>query len=112
MMLIFKTTIFKSGISDHFPIGVFLSPMVENNKFELMRIYKRIVNTGTIEIFDPKLDDMDWNEVKVCENASVSFKIYLTKFLCIYDVFFQKKKIKVQNKDIESHWITAGIKKP
>ena len=108
MMLIFKTTIFKSGISDHFPIGVFLSPMVENNKFEVMRIYKRIVNTGTIEIFDPKLDDMDWSEVKVCENASVSFKIFLTKFLCIYDVFFQKKKIK----DIESHWITAGIKKP
>ena len=34
MMLIFKSAIFKSGISDHFPIGVFLSPMVENNKFE------------------------------------------------------------------------------
>ena len=50
--------------------------------------------------------------MKVCENTSVSFKIFLTKFLCIYDVFFQKKKIKVQNQDIESHWITTGIKKP
>ena len=35
----FKTIIFKSDISDHFPIGVFLSTMVENNKNEVTYIY-------------------------------------------------------------------------
>ena len=67
----FKTAIFKSDISDYFPIGVF----------------------------------------KVCENPSESYKIILTKFLCIYDAIFPKKKIKVNKKDIQSPWITAGIKK-
>ena len=31
----FKTAIFKSGIVDHFLIGVFFSPMVESNKHEV-----------------------------------------------------------------------------
>ena len=35
----FKAIIFKSDISDHFPIGVFLSIMVENNKNEVTYIY-------------------------------------------------------------------------
>ena len=35
----FKAIIFKSDISDHFPIGVFLSTMVENNKNEVTYIY-------------------------------------------------------------------------
>ena len=43
---------------------------------------------------------MNWSEVEVCENLSESCKIFLTKFLCICDAFFPKKKIKVKNKDI------------
>ena len=41
----FKTAIFKSDISDHFPICVFLSPMIDENKNEVTYIYKRNINS-------------------------------------------------------------------
>ena len=47
----FKTAVSKSDISDHFPNGFFLSPMIENNKNEMTYIYKRIINSETIETF-------------------------------------------------------------
>ena len=107
----FKTAIFKSDISDHFLICVFLSPMIDENKNEVTYIYKRNINSETIEKFNQKLYEIDWNEVKSCEHPSESYEIFLTKFLSIYDDFFPKKKIKVKSKDIQSPWITAGIKK-
>ena len=106
----FKTAIFKSNISDHFPIGVFLSPMIDENKNEVTHIYKRNINSETVKKFNQKLYEIDWNEVKSCEHPSESYEIFLTKFLSIYDAFFPKKKIKVKSKDIQSPWITAGIK--
>lgn len=54
---------------------------------------------------------MDWIEVKVCESPSDSYKIFSTKFLCIYDGFFPKKKKVEKNNDIKSPLITARIKK-
>ena len=50
---------------------------------------------------------MHWSEVKVCENPSEFYIIFLTKFLCIYDAYLSKEK----DRDIQSPWITAGIKK-
>ena len=41
----FKTAIFKSDICDHFPICVFLSPMIDENKNEVTYIYKRNINS-------------------------------------------------------------------
>ena len=56
-----------------------------------------------------KLYEIDWNEVKSCEHPSESYEIFLTKLLSIYDDFFPK--IKVNSEDIQSPWITVGIKK-
>ena len=58
-----------------------------------------------------KLYEIDGNEVKSCEHLCESYKIFLTKFHSISDDLFPKKKIKVKSKDIQSPWITAGIKK-
>ena len=107
----FKTSIYKSGISDQFPISVFLSPMIHENKNELTYLYKRNINSEMFEKFNQKLYEIDWNEVKSCQNASESYEIFLTKFLRIYDAFFPKKKTKVKSKNIQSPWIIAGIKK-
>ena len=107
----FKTAIFKSDISDHFLICVFLSPMIDENKNEVTYIYKRNINSEKIEKFNQKLYEIDWNEVKICEHPSQSYEIFLTKFLSIYGDFFPKKKIKVKSKDVQSPSITAGIKK-
>ena len=74
-------------------------------------IYKRSINNETVEKFNQKLNEIDWNEVKSCEHSSESYEILIAKFISIYDDFFPKKKIKVKSKDIQSPWITAGIKK-
>ena len=66
----FKTSIYKSGISDQFPISVFLSPMIHENKNELTYLYKRNINSEMFEKFNQKLYEIDWNEVKSCQNAS------------------------------------------
>ena len=76
-----------------------------------MYIYKRIINNEAIQRFNKKLYERNWNELKNCEDPSESYKIFLTKFIPIYETFFSKKKIKIKIKDIESLWITAGIKK-
>ena len=73
----FKTAIFKTDISDHFPIDAFLSTITEQSSSGVTYTYKRIINNEAIQ-----------------------------KFL-----FFPQKKIKIKIKDIESPWITSGIKK-
>ena len=90
----FKTAIFKSDISDHFPICVFLSPMIDENKNEVTYMYKRNINSETVEKFNQKLYEIDWNEVRSCKHSSESCKTFLTKFLSIYDGFFSKEKDK------------------
>ena len=85
--------------------------MIEENKNQATYICKKNINSETIKKFDQRPFEIDWNEVKSCEHPSKSYEIFLTKFLSIYDGFFQKKKIKVKSKDIQSPWITAGIKK-
>ena len=76
--------------------------MIYENKNEVAYLYKRNINSETIEKFNQQLYESDWNEVKSCKNPSESYEIFLTKFLSIS---------KVKSKDIESPWITAGIRK-
>ena len=86
--------------------------MINGNKNEVtyIYIYKRNINSGKIKKFNRKLNEVDWNEVKSCKHPSEFYETFLTKFLSIFDDFFPKKKIKVKSKDIQSPWITAGIK--
>ena len=74
-------------------------------------MYKRNITSETVEKFNQKLYEIDWNQVKSCEHPSESYEIFLAKFLSIYNAFFPKKNIKVKSKGIQSPWITAGIKK-
>ena len=66
--------------------------MVENNKNEVTFIYKRIINTETIEVFNQQLYEMDCSEVNACENPSESYEIFLIKFLYFMMPFFQRKR--------------------
>ena len=84
--------------------------MTDENKNEVTYLYKRNINSETVEKINQKLYEIDWNEVKSCKNPPESYEILETKFLSIYDAFFPKKKKKVKSKDIRSPRITAGIK--
>ena len=93
----FKTAIFKSDISDHFPIGAFFSTTAEQTINGVTYIYKRIINNEAIQRFNQKLYELNWNELKNCGDPSESYKIFLTKFIPIYETFFPKKKDKNKN---------------
>ena len=43
-----------------------------------------------IEKFNQKLYEIDWSEVKACENPSKSNKAFLTRLFCIYDAFLTR----------------------
>ena len=97
-MIIFQSVFFYHQITDE-------------NKNEVTYIYKRNINSETIEKINQKLYETDWNEAKSCKHPSESYEMFLTKFFSIYHDFFPKKKIRGKSKDIQSPWITAGIKK-
>ena len=84
---------------------------VQLNNLNIGFIYKRNINTESVEKFNKNLYEIDWNQVKSFKNPSESYEIYLPIFLSIYNAFFTKKKIKVRSKYIQSPWIKAEIKK-
>ena len=82
----FKTAIFKCDISDHFPICFIIPSMKTKIKNETSFLYKRNFNTDAKHAF-------------------------FEKCLILYDKYFPKQKIKVKSKDLQSPWVTKGIKK-
>ena len=71
----FKTVIFKSDISDHFPLW-FLSQnsLPKQNNKENMFIYKRTYNTKSIELFKQKLNETKWDEIMSFQNPDDAYK--------------------------------------
>ena len=107
----FKTTIFKSDISGHFKISFFL-PMTNGFfKPETIYIHKLMINNNAIEMFCQKLHKTEWAEIGTSRNPNVCYKIFLKKFMSLYDDCFQIKIIKLKTKDIKCFWITIWIKK-
>ena len=56
-----------------------------------MYIYKGNINIETVEKFNKKLYEIDWNEVKSCEHPSKSYETFLN-FLVFMMTFFQRKR--------------------
>ena len=99
-------------MSDHFPI-CFLSQNTlpkQNSKGNVL-IYKRTYNTESIELFKQKLHETKWDEIMPFQNSDDAYKAFLKRFSTLYDTYFTEKKIKLKNKDLQSPWITEGIRR-
>ena len=107
----FKTAILKSDVSDHFPICLFIPSMKPLSKNEETYIYKRIYNEQTVFDFQQKVFETDWTIIESFENACEAYTHFLKMFQTLYDKYFPEKKIKIKTKDLQSPWITNGIKK-
>ena len=107
----FKSAIFKTDISDHFLICLFLPSTKVKSESETTFIYKRIVNTFAIEMLKQQLYETNWEEIETNRDPNEAYNI-LQKVLLLYDHYFPEKEIKVTKKDLKSPWITTGIKKP
>ena len=53
-----------------------------------------------------------WVEIETCDNPSECYKLFLAKFVTIYENVLPRKKIKLKVKDIQNPCITSGVKKP
>ena len=83
----------------------------EFSETEPIYIHKRIINNNAIEMFHQKLHKTDWAEIETSRNPNVCYKTFLKKSMSLYDEYFPIKIIKLKTKDIQSPWITTGIKK-
>ena len=107
----FKTAIFKSDISDHFPICFIITstkPKIEN---KTSFIFKRIFNVDAINTFKQDLHKTNWKDIEVFIDPNEAYKAFLERFLLLYDKYFPIRKIKIKAKHLESLWITNEIKK-
>ena len=107
----FKTAIFKSDVSDHFPICFIIrstKPKIEN---KTSFIFKRIFNFETINSFKQNLYKTNWKDIEASTDSNEAYKAFLERFLFLYDKNFPIRKIKIKANDLESPWITNGIKK-
>ena len=107
----FKTAIFKSDISDHFPICFIIPSMKTKIKNELSFLYKRNFNTDAKHAFQNELYGTNWKDIETFTDPNEAYKAFLETFLILYDKYFPKQKIKVKTKDLQSPWVTKGIKK-
>ena len=71
---------------------------------------KKIINKEKIEAFLQNLYKYHWDTIKTHQDANKSCNNFTLKFFAIYD-FFPMNKMKIKIKDLESPWITKGIKK-
>ena len=108
---VFKTVIFTSDISDHFPTW-FLSQnsLAKQNNKENMFIYKRTYNTQSIELFKQKLHEGKWDEIMYFQNPDDAYKAFFKRFSTLYDTYFPEKKNKTEKEGLQSPWITKEVR--
>ena len=76
----FKTAIFKSDISDHFPICFIIPSMKTKIKNETSFLYKRNFNTDTKHAFENELYETNWKDIETFTDPNEAYKAFLEKF--------------------------------
>ena len=95
-----QTGIIKTDISDHFPIFLVTNTPDIDEYPNTTTIYKRYINTETIQYFRSLLHDVVWEELQCPDEAYNSF---LNKFQSIiYDQAFPEIEVKLKTKTLLS----------
>ena len=96
-----KIAIFKTDISDDFPICTVISSpekLVENKH---TYVYKSVITDVATELINEALYESDWVKIETSDNPSECYKLFLRNFLTVYKNFFPRKKINLKVKDIQ-----------
>ena len=81
----FETAIFKSDVSDHFPI-CFIKPSTKPKiEFKTAFIFKRIFNFETINTFKQDLYKTNWKDIEAFTDPNETYKTFLGRFLLLND---------------------------
>ena len=84
--------------------------MKQTNNTKNTVIIKRVFDTESIKLFKQKLYETSRDDIEVSQNPDEAYKNFVNKFSDLYDTYFRKKQIKLKRKDLQSPWITNGIK--
>ena len=93
---IFKTTILKCDVSDHFPICLLIPSLKFSLKNKIIHTYKRSFNEQSIFNFKKIFFQIDWQDIETLQNPRDAYTYFLEQFLTLYDTFFPLKKIKIK----------------
>ena len=108
---VFKTAIFKSDLYDLFPICFMIpSSMKQTNNTKNTVMFKIAFDTESTELFKQKFYETSWDDTEVSQNPDEAYKHFWNKFSDLYDTYFPKNQIKLKSKDLQSPWITNGIR--
>ena len=107
----FKTGIIKTDISDHFPVFFIFKCVVYTTETRTKFIYNRNYLGNSIETFNQKLREVNWNEVKQFNNANETYAKFSEICTSLYEERFPNFKIRLNQRKNLGPWITKGIKK-
>ena len=90
-----KTAIVMTNISDHVSI-IFATKNKVDAEIPEKYIFKRNILDQTIDRFKQKLRNIDWNIIKILQNANDAYIKFLKIFLSLYNECFAKVKVKLK----------------
>ena len=106
-----KKGIIKTQISDHFPIfAAFNTSKNINNTTKNIVITKRVFSEMNKENFKNELHLTEW-DVDSSKDTNILFEKFSNTFSTLYEKHFPLKKINIKSKDLNSPWMTKGMKK-
>ena len=70
----------------------------------------KVINNNAIELFKQELYKTSWDDVINNKNPNDVYNHFLHKLIVLYDKYFPKQNIRIYKKDLQSSWITRGIK--
>ena len=73
----FKSAIFKTDISDHFPVFCYRYYHLAKSENETTLIHKRTFSSDSMEMFKQKLYEINWQEVETNQNPNEAYKSFL-----------------------------------
>jgi hypothetical protein len=103
----YESCIIVNKLSDHFPVVTFCT---KNKAIKEQYVETRFINENSISAFKHELSQISWNDVIECQDTQLSFDLFLSNFLDLYNLFFPKTKVKL-NRNIHKlePWFTNGL---
>ena len=103
------TGIFKTDISDHFPIFTISVKHRLDSSDKKVAIRKRIIYADSIQEFRDILSG--WGNLYSISNPNGAYEYFLKVFSRKYDLAFPLKTFSVKRKTLQYPWITKGLLK-
>ena len=83
----------------------------EHQSQKVQNVHKRNYDEKAFKSFKQRLREIDWAQLKKCEDPNEAYKHFFETFISVYDNFFPKVKVRIKIKSLHSPWTTKGISK-